>query len=128
MLTNQSAKSDVVQNAPFELAYDVFYQRLLTADRWLIAGYSFRDECVNDMLADAWRNRETVPEIMVVTLGDELQRSQILEALDYDQFAGDPETDDFLHLCRHGIEAAPSCETWATWQRFGDTEPVQMSA
>jgi hypothetical protein len=119
VLTNQSAKNGVVQNEPFKLAYDVFYERLLNADRWLIAGYSFRDECVNDLLVDAWRNRDSCPEILVITLGKELKRTEILEAIGYDTLAGDPTTDDFLHVCRHGIEAAPTCPTWKRWGAFG---------
>ena len=54
VLTNQSAKSELVKRAPFNLAYDVLYDRLVKAERWLIAGYSFRDECVNALLQRAW--------------------------------------------------------------------------
>ena len=120
VLTNQAAKSDLIAEPPFKLGYDALYASLLRADRWLIAGYSFRDECVNTLLADAWRNRKTIPEIMVVTFGDELTQEQILDGIGYDPFAGDPTKKLFIHICRHGIEVAPKHNPWRNWA--GSTE------
>lgn len=121
VLTNQSAKSQVVAKPPFDLAYDVFYESLVTADRWLIAGYSFRDECVNDLLARAWRNRgEYVPEVLVVTYGKELQRDDVLDAIGWNPESGtDVDNDNWLHICRHGVQDAPACKTWQKWENHG---------
>jgi hypothetical protein len=114
VLTNQSAKSDVVARAPFKLAYDVLHDRLVKADRWLIAGYSFRDECVNDLLASAWDSRKDVPEVMVVTYGDGLTEEDVIDGVGYNAFT-DPLPNVFLHICRCGVALAPACSTWADW-------------
>ncbi len=114
VLTNQSAKSSVVASQPFSLAYDVLYNRLVTADRWLIAGYSFRDECVNDLLASAWDDREDVPDVMVVTYGDGLTEEDILTGIGFNAFT-DPTPDVFLNVCRCGIADAVKCPSWHRW-------------
>jgi hypothetical protein len=114
VLTNQSAKSDVVARAPFNLAYEVLAERLKTADRWLIAGYSFRDECVNQMLARVWAARKEAPNVMVVTHGDGLTEDVVLEALGYHDFV-DPEVEEFLTICRCGVEHASACGQWSGW-------------
>lgn len=117
VLTNQAAKTRLVEGYPFKLAYDVLYQDLLTADRWLIAGYSFRDECVNDLLAKAWRHRRMrVPQVLVVTLEDSPSRDVITEAIGWDPIRlGDPPLGSWLRICRHGVVDAPACATWQRW-------------
>jgi hypothetical protein len=114
VLTNQSAKSKMVERPPFDLAYDVLYQRLVKADRWLIAGYSFRDECVNDLLAAAWQEREVAPMVMVITMGDDLDKRDVLNAIGHSK-ATDPRPRDFLDICRCGIEGSMACSTWLGW-------------
>lgn len=114
VLTNQSSKSKVVERQPFDLAYDALYQRLVSADRWLIAGYSFRDECINDLLANAWDEREFAPDIIVITMGDGLTDEHVLEAIGYTPVV-DPEPANFLSICRCGIHDAMTCATWQAW-------------
>lgn len=114
VLTNQSSKSKVVERPPFDLAYDALDQRLLSADRWLIAGYSFRDECINDLLANAWDEREFAPEVMVITMGNGLTDEDVLDALGHTPFI-DPDPADFLSVCRCGIGGAMTCPTWQRW-------------
>lgn len=114
VLTNQSAKSDVVARPPYKLAYEVLYDRLVKADRWLIAGYSFRDGCVNALLAEAWDAREDVPEVMVVSYGGDLSRDEVLSGIGYNGFT-DPEPTAFLRICRCGVADAPRCGSWGNW-------------
>lgn len=114
VLTNQSAKSDLVKREPFKLAYDVLYDRLVKADHWLIAGYSFRDECVNEMLAKAWDARGSVPAVLVVTMGNDLTENEVLDAIGFNVEV-DPLPDVFLNVCRCGVSKAPSCQVWADW-------------
>lgn len=118
VLTNQSAKSDVVAREPFSLGYDVLYDDLLRADRWIIAGYSFRDECVNDLLKRAYAARETAPMVLVVTKGDGITQDEVLDALGWN-FWTDPAADVFLRFHRDGVESAPSSDVWAEWVSFG---------
>ncbi len=114
VLTNQSAKSEVVTHQPFKLAYDMFQTRLLRADTWVIAGYSFRDECVNELLAKVWQQRLEPPKIMVVTKGNGLPEETVLEAVGYNPILrGDPDPATWLYICRHGLEQAPKCSSWA---------------
>jgi hypothetical protein len=113
VLTNQDSKSAVVTNPPFNLAYQVFESRLRTADTWVLAGYSFRDECVNDLLAKVWRQRWLEPKVMVVTKGQSLTDDAVLDAVGYQPLLhGDPDPATWLHVCRHGLEQAPECSTW----------------
>jgi hypothetical protein len=114
VLTNQSVKDSVVKNYPFSLAYEMFERRLLTADRWLICGYSFRDGCVNDMLARAYAKQFPVPQVMVVTLGAEPAEDRVLEALGYDAFR-DPEPSGWLKIHRGGIASATDSREWQQW-------------
>lgn len=76
-------------NPPFSLSYETLLESLITSDRWLIAGYSFRDECVNDLLAEAWDARSDVPEVMIVTHGEELTEKTVTDALAWN-WATDP--------------------------------------
>lgn len=119
VLTNQSAKSDVVAKEPFKLGYDVLYEDLVRSDRWIIAGYSFRDGCVNDLLKNAWDNRSTAPMVLIVTMGDGLTEDEILESLGWNLFT-DPLPEVFLRIHRDGVESAPTSTEWAEWTSFGD--------
>ena len=68
VLTDQ--KERTIVRRPFALAYDIFQQRLVSSDRWLIAGYGFGDEPVNEIFRTAWKTRMRAslpqPEILVV--------------------------------------------------------------
>lgn len=120
VLTNQATKSNVVSRYPFNLAYDKFYEGLLTAERWLIAGYSFRDACVNDLIKRAWDARRTPPQVLVVTKGDLPIYEEILAAIGWDPiFSGDPDPSTWLHVHRGGIETAAKSADWAAWTDSG---------
>lgn len=51
LMTDQ--KSRTSQNFPFSLAYQAFEQHLMKSEIWIIVGYSFGDEPVNEMLRRA---------------------------------------------------------------------------
>ncbi len=116
VLTNQTTKDALVRRYPFSLAYDSFYQRLLTSDRWLIAGYSFGDGCVNDLLARAWAARRVTPQVMIVARSSTPTEDRILEALAFDPIlGGHPDPNRWLHIFRGGLEKAPGSAAWAQW-------------
>lgn len=117
ILTNQDRKGSAVTDHPFNLAYSAFERHLAEADRWIIAGYSFGDECVNEMLASAFhRHSEAAPAILVATKGECPTRAQILEALQHEEVPEyGPPASDFLYECRDGIEEAPGSEAWVKW-------------
>lgn len=66
------------------------------------------------MLAEAWDARSDVPEVMIVTHGEELTEKTVTDALAWN-WATDPLPDTFLHFCRHGIQAAPTHKAWIKW-------------
>lgn len=115
VLTNQQHKSTTVAEPPFSIAYDQFRERLRASGKWMIAGYSFRDQCVNDVLRQVWRERQGAEtRIMVVAYGDDLQERAILDALGYDSEM-DAVPSEFLTISRGGIQAAPGSQEWLTW-------------
>lgn len=57
----------LILREPSALAYQELVRSLDRSARWLIVGYSFRDACVNQQLADAFARRITLPEVVVVT-------------------------------------------------------------
>jgi hypothetical protein len=115
VLTNQATKNSVVQNYPFSLAYEAFYERLVRADRWLIAGYSFGDGCVNDLLARAWMQRTRVPSVAVIARSAAPTDDVILESIGWDASFGDPHPATWLYAYRGGIESAPTSPMWSRW-------------
>ena len=116
VLTNQARKSATVAANPFKLGYDTFYNELLTAYRWTIVGYSFRDECVNDVLARAWAARRgNPPSVLVVTKGTDPSVPVILRALGYDSSIGDPRFPRWLHVTRDGIGDVSASRAWGIW-------------
>lgn len=117
VLTNQSAKTKLVTQEPYALAYSMTEEDFVKADRWLIAGYSFRDECVNAMLARAWEKRATPPDIMVIGFGADPSEDVVLRAIGYDPFVDahhDPST--FLSIDRTGVESAIDGTPWSSWE------------
>lgn len=116
VLTNQNSKGELVQGYPFNLAYETFFSRLLTADKWLIAGTSLTDDCVNALLRKAWRMRATVPHVLVVTNGNWPSQNDILDAIGYDPiWNNDPDPRQWLSVHREGIETAHDSFDWMLW-------------
>lgn len=126
VLTNQTTKNTLVKQYPFSLAYRTFEQRLLTADRWLIAGASLGDDCMNEVLKRVWARRETLPSVLVVTKGEWPTEKHILDSLGYDPvWGGDPDSGKWLEVHRGGIETAPDSWEWFIWEKVN--KPLQRS-
>ena len=65
-------KTRAVAEWPFSLAYLIFESRLRTSERWLIGGYGFGDEPVNQVLRRAYQRRQTLgspPRVLVIGHG-----------------------------------------------------------
>lgn len=117
VLTNQNSKNALVKEYPFLLAYKTFEQRLMAADRWLIAGLSLGDDCLNEVLRRVWARRETLPSVLVVTKGAWPTEKHILDSIGYDPvWGGDPDPSKWLQVHRDGIETAPGSWEWLAWQ------------
>lgn len=67
LLTDQKGKR--AAQYPFSLAYRGFEQRLRNAHKWVIVGYSFGDEPVNEMLARACVAQQ--PNVLVIAKPDD---------------------------------------------------------
>lgn len=106
-------KREAVASWPFDLAYRIFVGRLIAADRWLVAGYSFGDEPVNAALGLAAKVRKaigrTAPLMLVIDLGHSaLLRQQALAAA-----TGYPV--GLIASAGEGLPASLDSESWATW-------------
>jgi hypothetical protein len=108
------------------LAYEIFGQRLLTANKWLIAGTSLQDEGVCAMLQAAWSGRSSLPQVLLITKGESPTRRHFLDAIGWDPvWRRDPPTETWLHISRDGILAAPRSLQWAFWQIGTEVERPQ---
>lgn len=117
VLTNQNSKNALVKEYPFSLGYKTFEHRLMMADRWLIAGASLGDDCLNEVLKRVWARRAVLPSVLVVTKGDDPSERAILNAFGYDPVWGeDPDPKHWLSVHRDGIETAPSSFEWMWWE------------
>jgi hypothetical protein len=117
VLTNQPGKTRLIRQQPFVLAYEIFRQRLLTADKWMIAGTSLQDEGVIGLLRAAWSGRSSLPQVLLITKGANPTEKQFLDAIGWDPvWREDPPTTKWLHICRDGILSAPKSLEWAFWQ------------
>lgn len=116
VLTNQNSKNALIKDYPFSLAYKTFEERLFTADRWIVAGASLGDDCLNEVLRRVWARRSTLPSVMVVTKGNDPSEKHITDALGFDPVWGnDPDPSLWLTICRDGIEQAPTSLEWVAW-------------
>ncbi|WIB15213.1 SIR2 family protein [Curtobacterium sp. MCPF17_050] len=113
VLANQRDKAAHVREFPFSLAYSMFSDSLVTADSWLIVGYSFRDEPVNSRLRDEFSDRDPKPRVLVVTHGSEPTRRQIERALGWGKEDGS--SNEWLTIHRGGADGV---ETTTDWSAF----------
>lgn len=113
VLANQRDKMAHVQEFPFSLAYSLFSQSLTTADKWLIVGYSFRDETVNSRLRDEFSERDPKPQVLVVTHGKSPARKEIERALGWGKEDGDSKP--WLSINREGADGIERTADWAAF-------------
>ena len=120
VLANKHDKADHVKREPFRLAYDIADTDFRNAEHWLIAGYSFRDKCVNDLLKRAMSVREERQEptkILIVTNGDGLTSTDVENAFGWESGKF---SDHNAKIERTGIDGLR--ET-AAWKWFVGEEP-----
>ncbi|MEJ5913638.1 SIR2 family protein [Pseudokineococcus sp. 1T1Z-3] len=110
ILANQKYKSRLVEQHPFDIAYDQFTASLLHAERWLIAGYSFRDEIVNERLRTVFSLRGRRPQVLIVSKGADSPQSWVSETLNLRE--DDPATFQFVD---GGLADLESTSAWRTW-------------
>lgn len=99
VLASRKDKVEHITRQPFALAYEMYTAALTKSDHWLIVGYSFRDDPINERLRLDFLDRATKPKVLVVTYGTDLRRRKIERAFGW------------------GIEDGPS--TWLTINRSG---------
>lgn len=85
VLANSFDKAQHVQQFPYNVAYEVSETDFKNADHWLIGGYSFKDDCVNDLLRQCWETRRDPPAILVSTYGDALTEHEVEDAFGWDR-------------------------------------------
>ncbi|AZT97715.1 SIR2 family protein [Brevibacterium aurantiacum] len=117
VLASRRDKTEHVSRFPFSLAYEMFAVQLATASRWLIIGYSFRDDPVNEVLRKAFMDRVNKPQVLVVTYGEELERLGVERAFGWGKEDG--KSDGWLTINRGGADGA---ENTSDWKKF--VEPL----
>lgn len=113
VLANQATRGVQVRQPPFSVAYEAFNSALDTAERWLVVGYSFRDEPVNSTLREAFMRKSERPKVLVVTRGDCPTRETVEREMGWAATDGDSST--WLTIQRDGIEFALTSAEWTTW-------------
>ena len=117
VLANQKDKRGAVGRYPFALAYEVFKKSLERSTRWLIVGYSFRDEVINEMLRDVFVADDGLVNVLVVTKGEGLSRSEVETALGWDEET-DGNSVSWLSFFRDGAESLMSSDEWDTFRNL----------
>jgi hypothetical protein len=110
VLANQRDKAAHVREFPFSLAYEMFVEALESSDRWLIVGYSFRDEPVNSKLRAEFADRAEKPRVLVVTNGDEPSRRDVERALGWNREDGPSRS--WLNFDRKGADGLTALSKW----------------
>lgn len=111
ILANQHDKSELIRKRPYALAYSAFAHSLGHSDHWLIIGYSFRDVCLNERLLHAMLQRkDSPPQVLISTFGDDLTRAQILKAFGWSVKADGPAT--WLTVNRDGAFDLVDSSEW----------------
>lgn len=113
ILANQQDKTGLVGEYPFALAYNAFASSLDRTNHWLIVGYSFRDECVNDMLRREFTGRAIKPTVLVATYGNDPKRTLVEESLGWDAASGDSST--WLTIMRGGAHSLAGSRPWRSF-------------
>jgi hypothetical protein len=70
---------------PFALAYDVFRSSLERSSRWLVVGYSFRDEVIIETLREVFSTDDGSVNVLVVTNRNGPSRSEVETAFGWDE-------------------------------------------
>ena len=113
VLTNQQMKFEKVKKYPFSLSYSMFERGLVSSQKWLIAGYSFRDDVTNQMLHNVYRAASKKPEVLVVTKGEDPSAELISETLGSIGARGAGNATVF----RDGIQELIASDTWKEFAR-----------
>ncbi|WP_459892370.1 SIR2 family protein, partial [Brevibacterium metallidurans] len=130
VLTNSRLKRAAIEQQPFDLAYTKFAEAVHRSSRWLVIGYSFRDEPVNDVLRSELHRRrkdDDLPQVLVVSHGKRPTRPSIELALGWTETDAHSESnrfaassDTWLKIDRDGAFGLQNREVWA---EFVDSDP-----
>ena len=114
VLANRRDKADHIERYPFDLAYEAFANSL-KCEKWIIVGYSFRDDPVNNMLRSEFldRKRENKPRVLVVTYGGELKLRDVEKAFGWG--VEDGSSSEWLTINREGASDMENTEDWVNF-------------
>ncbi|PPG02261.1 hypothetical protein C5E06_07110 [Pseudoclavibacter sp. RFBI5] len=112
VLANRKDKVEHVTRQPFALAYNMYTVGLKGAKHWLIVGYSFRDDPVNERLRTEFLDRTTKPKVLVVTYGADPERRTVERAFGWGVEDG---PSDWLTINRGGANGAEKTQEWGSF-------------
>jgi hypothetical protein len=102
----------------FALAHKVFRSSLESSSRWLVVGYSLRDEVINEMLREVFSTDHGSVNVLVVTKGNGPSRSEVETAFGWDETTEGSST-SWLSFFREGAESLMSSHKWETSRNLG---------
>lgn len=114
VLKDVKSKSAAVREFPFNVAYEIFRERMKTASHLLIAGYGMGDEPVNNVLKECFSKRRVdLPKILIIDRAEpekcEEKRNTIRKQLNLNE-------DDYV-VSFDGVDdnSRPFFEMWKNW-------------
>lgn len=117
VLTSESEKARVVEEHPFSLAYKGIENELNRTRHWLIIGYSFRDQPINEMLRRAFLDFDPKPSVLVVSFGNDVTRNRVEEVLGWGEEDRSP--DSWLRIDSEGALGMYSRDPWKEFVNSG---------
>lgn len=122
VLTNSQLKRSAIQQQPFDMAYTKFAEAVRRSSHWLIIGYSFRDEPVNDVLRTELQKRRVdgdLPKVLVVTRSENPKPEIVERAFGWIETELHPSenqmtvtSDQWLRIDREGAFGLGHREVW----------------
>ncbi|WP_435094146.1 hypothetical protein [Clavibacter michiganensis] len=113
VLASPRDKAQHVTEYPYSLAYEMFARGLERAMKWIVIGYSFRDEPVNRMLSARFLDLHDKPSVLVATHGDSPTVTEIERAFGWG--ADDGSSSGWLTVVRSGADGLQDTPEWTTY-------------
>jgi hypothetical protein len=113
VLASPRDKAQHVTEYPYSLAYEMFARGLAHAPRWIVIGYSFRDEPVNRMLSTRFLDLEEKPSVLEATYGPDPTDREIERAFGWG--ADDGPSSGWLTVVRTGADGLQDSAEWETY-------------
>lgn len=119
VLSSARDKAHEILQHPYSVAYEYTENSLRKSKHWMIIGYSFRDEPVNEILAKCFESHgESKPQVMVVGSKTSPTLEAILAGLRWN--VEDDRFVNWLTIDREGVAGVEKRSSWDTFSARAD--------